>query len=153
MTIRYVSALIASCGGLGYTRWMPGTVGSLGALITHAMLRLFLSVHILVFVGLCLTIVGLWATKKNITSATDDPSWIVIDEWCAVWFLCCALPYAAWSYVLGFLVFRILDIAKLWPVSLAERAPGAWGIFLDDFVAALLAGIFCWQVGRWLVGA
>ncbi|MDQ5940670.1 MAG: phosphatidylglycerophosphatase [Candidatus Dependentiae bacterium] len=142
MNVNKIAIFIASCGGLGHSRWMPGTMGSVGAMIAQYGLRTVLSLEILVFLGICMTGLGFWATCRSITSPTEDPSWIVIDEWCAVWFMCCALLYVEWCYLLGCFIFRILDIAKTWPVSLAERAPGAWGIFLDDFVAAFLTVIF-----------
>jgi phosphatidylglycerophosphatase A len=46
--------------------------------------------------------------------------------------------------ILGFIWFRIFDIAKPWPVRRLERLPGGLGIMIDDVAAALLAGIALW---------
>lgn len=137
-----LSAIIASCGGLGYSRYAPGTVGSLAGMLCVLALRCFFSVTCLVWVGCALTAAGWWATRQCLISPDDDPSWIVIDEWCAMWFLTLVVPRTLPALFAAFLLFRLLDIAKPWPVSLGERVPGASGVFLDDFIAALLAGIF-----------
>ncbi|MDQ5890144.1 MAG: phosphatidylglycerophosphatase [Candidatus Dependentiae bacterium] len=137
-----IAARIASCGGLGYSRYMPGTVASVIAMLVHYVMRGVLCQYTMITIGVVLTVLGMWATIISLVSPHDDPSWIVIDEWCAVWFLCCVMPYTAVWYGIGCIIFRILDIAKTWPVSLMERFPSAWGVFLDDFMAAFLTAIF-----------
>lgn len=137
-----IAERIASCGGLGYSRYMPGTVASVMAMLVHYLMRAVLCQYTMITIGLALTVLGLWATAISLVSPHDDPSWIVVDEWCAVWFLCCAIPHATVWYGIGCIIFRILDIAKTWPVGLMERFPGAWGVFLDDFMAAFLTAIF-----------
>ena len=50
-----------------------------------------------------------------------------------------------WKYfVLGFILFRVFDIWKPFPVRQAERFPGGWGIMADDWVAALYAALGLW---------
>jgi phosphatidylglycerophosphatase A len=44
------------------------------------------------------------------------------------------------GYSLAFVLFRVFDILKPWPISAAERLPGGIGIMADDFVAGLAAG-------------
>ena len=51
----------------------------------------------------------------------------------------------SWKYLLlGFILFRVFDIWKPFPVRQAERLPGGWGIMADDWVAALYAGLGLW---------
>ncbi len=50
-----------------------------------------------------------------------------------------------WKYLLlGFILFRLFDIWKPFPVRQAESLPGGWGIMADDWVAAVYAGIGLW---------
>ncbi len=136
----------------------PGTVGSL-ATLPFAYLLHFLGGAYLYVAGIALAFaVGLWATKveleRRAAAGEDahDPSDIVIDEVAgqliAIAPLSIALtmmeapshlfPWPGW--VGGFVLFRLFDILKPWPVSWAERAPGALGVMLDDVVAGVLAG-------------
>jgi len=43
--------------------------------------------------------------------------------------------------LLAFLLFRLLDIFKPWPINRLERLPGAWGVMADDLFAGLLSGL------------
>ncbi len=50
-----------------------------------------------------------------------------------------------WKYLLlGFILFRVFDIWKPFPVRQAERLPGGWGIMADDWVAAIYAALGLW---------
>jgi undecaprenyl-diphosphatase len=52
--------------------------------------------------------------------------------------------------VLGFLLFRLFDIAKPWPIHKLEKLPRGWGILADDLLAGVYAGIvlfFCHEIG------
>jgi phosphatidylglycerophosphatase A len=61
------------------------------------------------------------------------------------------LPFAAshWSYVslkwtvllAGFLLFRLFDIWKPFPIRRLEKLPGGWGIMADDWLAGIYAAI------------
>ncbi len=52
---------------------------------------------------------------------------------------------ANWQYLLaGFILFRVFDIWKPWPVRAAERLPGGWGIMADDWVAGIYAAVCLW---------
>ncbi len=56
-----------------------------------------------------------------------------------------ALVVGNWKYLLlGFILFRILDIWKPFPARQAESLPGGWGIMADDWVAGVYAAIGLW---------
>jgi len=133
---------IASCSGLGFSPYAPGTVASFAAAVLLYVLRFFCSVYFLLTLTVVLCVIGFFATQKSIVARHDDPSWIVIDEWVAVWSMLIYMPHVWWIFLLSFGVFRLLDITKPWPVSAAESLAGAWGIFADDLVAAFLTAIF-----------
>ena len=140
---RGVAFWLASGLGSGLSPWAPGTVGSAVALVLGLGL-LALEPALLPLAAAIATIGGLWAVQA--TGATDDPDWIVIDEFAGQWIAMLPLallePGAAWnpaSLALGFATFRLLDIAKPGPVGWADRQEGAAGVMADDVVAGLLA--------------
>lgn len=96
-------------------------------------------------------IAGLWASEIEISRrGTSDPGAIVIDEVAGQWLTYgTALPL--WTAVglrelvffvaAGFILFRIFDIIKPWPVRRLERLHGALGVMADDLLAGVMAGL------------
>lgn len=133
--------LLATWFGSGLLRKAPGTFGSLAALPFAALILwaggglALLAAAALAF-GLGLAVSGPYARAGG----GPDPGAVVIDEVAGQWLTLVPLCLTVESFVLGFLLFRFFDIAKLWPISLAERRlSGALGIMADDIVAGLFA--------------
>ena len=127
--------------GAGLLPVMPGTWGSLAALPCAWAIR-----SVWGFAGLAIACaiaiaVGCWAARAIAkASGVQDPGAIVIDEVAAQWLVLLAAPPAPASYAAAFLLFRIFDIWKPWPVGLADRrVHGGLGIMLDDLLAAVYA--------------
>ena len=69
-----------------------------------------------------------------------DPGEIVIDEVAGQWLACLFLPPEIWLYALAFVLFRMFDIFKPWPVDhLDKHGTGGLGIMQDDMAAGLYA--------------
>ena len=85
--------------------------------------------------------VGCWAAGTLArASGEKDPGAIVIDEVAAQWLVLLPAPLDPLSYAAAFLVFRLFDIWKPWPVGWADhRVHGGPGIMLDDLLAAVYA--------------
>ena len=132
---------IATGFGSGLSPVAPGTAGSLAAI------PFYLGFQHLSEAGYVLTIVfsfflGVWATQ-NATDAigVDDHGALVWDEFVGMWITLFVAPPGWLWIVLGFILFRIFDIIKPWPIRpIDRRLHGGWGIMLDD----VLAGIFAW---------
>ncbi len=81
---------------------------------------------------------GTYAEKKL---GKKDPGEVVIDELVGVWFA--MAPFTHWSWFLilcAFILFRIFDILKPWPVNASENwLPDGFGIMIDDVVAGAYA--------------
>lgn len=75
-----------------------------------------------------------------------DPPCVVIDEICAVPLALLALT-ERWELVTGFVLFRVFDVWKPWPIRQLQALPGGWGIVADDVVAAGYAGVFTHGIG------
>lgn len=128
--------------GLGAVRKSPGTIGSLlGPLLVLACQRLSLHPLWMLNCGVILFLVGLPVCAAGIRHyQTGDPKHVVFDEIAAFPFIYLFVPITWGTAMAGFLLFRLFDIAKPWPVSRFERLPGAWGVMSDDLVAGLIAG-------------
>ena len=89
------------------------------------------------------TAIGCWAAAKAVAPGTaKDPGWIVIDEVAGQWLALLPAPLDPLFYALGFLLFRIFDIWKPWPIRWADRnMHGGLGIMLDDLLAAVYAAL------------
>jgi len=133
--------LISTWFGSGLLPKAPGTWGSLAA-IPFALLIWWVGGALwLAFAGLVLFSVGIWAAQQYANAASrDDPPEVVVDEVAALWLVLAALPATPFNWIAGFLLFRLFDIAKPWPVGLADgRIKGGFGIMLDDIIAAFYA--------------
>lgn len=135
------AAFWVACGfGSGLARKAPGTFGTLAALLPWLLLR-ELPAWAYLLVVLATFVLGVWVSNVlNRRQPLDDPGWIVIDEWVGLWLALFLVP-AGWMWMLsGFLLFRLFDIAKPWPVSWADRElHGGLGVMADDALAGLLA--------------
>lgn len=147
---------LATWFGAGFLRPGPGTYGS-----AAAVLLWYLAAHGLQASGVGLlvgtAIAAALATLAGIPAATiaaresgrEDPGFVVIDEVAGQWFaLFGAKP--DWKHAaLAFVLFRLFDITKPWPIRKLEELPGGTGIMLDDVAAGLLAMVVGFVVGHW----
>jgi len=80
-----------------------------------------------------------------------DPGGIVWDEISAMYLTLLVVPATVSAWILAFVLFRVFDIVKPWPIrDLDYRLAGGVGIMLDDLVAALYAAILL-VLYRWLM--
>jgi phosphatidylglycerophosphatase A len=133
--------LLGTWFGVGFLPIMPGTWGSLAALPCAWAIRSMWGLAAFAVAFVIVFAAGCWAAAKLASASTSkDPGAVVIDEVAGQWLVLLAVPLDPGSYSLGFLLFRIFDIWKPWPVRCVERrVPGGLGIMLDDLVAAVYA--------------
>jgi len=161
--------LLTSCFGLGWLPLAPGTWGSLPptiifALMCHFGISTLLISAVLAALALAGSIVCVKCAPAVIAVAgKSDPGEIVVDEFAgqAVTFL--AIPFFIPVILTigqiciitsgGFLLFRLFDIVKPWPIRKFEKLPKGWGILADDLLAGVFAAIvlliviFLWMGG------
>jgi phosphatidylglycerophosphatase A len=127
--------------GAGLLPGMPGTWGSLAALPCAWAIRSLSGAAGLASAAIIVFAVGCWAAGTLAkTSGVKDPGAVVIDEVAAQWMVVLPAPLDPLSYAGAFLLFRMFDVWKPWPVRLADsRVPGGLGIMLDDLLAAVYA--------------
>ena len=132
---------IATGFGAGLSPKAPGTVGSLVALIPWWLWLRHLPALEYGMVLVLALVIGLWAAGWVIARLrVEDPGVVVWDEFLGQWIALFAAP-AGWPWMLGgFVLFRLFDIWKPWPVSWADRqVHGGFGAMLDDVLAGLYA--------------
>lgn len=134
--------LLATWFGAGLLPRMPGTWGSLAALPFAWVIHLYGGPDALMAAAAAVFLIGIWASEIYArASASADPGEVVIDEVAGQWLtLALAAPLDPLYYALGFVLFRLADIFKPWPVSWADRRlKGGMGIMIDDILAAIYA--------------
>ena len=134
--------LIATGCYSGYLPKAPGTWGSLvGLLLFYLLHTLSLPVYLAVVAGLF--VVGSFAAGEAEKILDNrDPSVVVIDEIVGMLLTMIAVPATAFNMALGFILFRIFDIVKPFPVNFFDqRFHGGPGIMLDDVVAGIYSFI------------
>ena len=133
--------VIATLGGAGHVRYAPGTVASILALPFAWLIAWSGGRFSLLLAGIAALAVGAWAAELYVVhTKTFDPSECVVDELAGQWIACAFAPISFTGFALAFVLFRLFDIWKPWPVRQAEHLHGGLGIMADDVVAALMAG-------------
>jgi len=128
--------------GSGLSPAAPGTAGTAVAVVLELLMRpLDLPLRIAIVVVVC--VVGVWICGESARRLdTHDHPGIVWDEF-AGYFLTMLFVPAGWPWVVaGFVLFRLFDIIKPWPIrELDHGIGGGLGIMLDDLVAGVFAGL------------
>jgi phosphatidylglycerophosphatase A len=143
--------LLAFGLGLGLAPVAPGTAGSLlGVLLAWLVLDLALNLQIAL--GVLLFGAGIWICGNSSRRlGQHDPGGIVWDEIAAMYLTLLVAPATITAWIAAFVLFRVFDIVKPWPIrDLDHRMGGGLGIMLDDLVAALYAAILL-VLYRWLM--
>ena len=144
------ATLVATASGAGYWPWGPGTAGSLvGLALAWLMARQFDWATGLPFllVTLVATWPGVWASTVA-AGGSKDPQFIVVDEVLGQWLtLTGAATLNGRAFLIAFVLFRIFDIVKPWPVRRFEALPQGWGIVADDLMAGIYGAIVLFWFG------
>jgi phosphatidylglycerophosphatase A len=141
--------LVATGLGLGHAPFAPGTVGSLPGLLLVVLLWRLGGAWTVLAGALLVTALGFWAARAAESRfGRPDPAPVVIDEIAGQMVSLLFLAPTATSLLLAFVLFRLFDVWKPFPVRRAERLPGASGIMTDDLLAGVYANAVH-QTLRW----
>jgi len=147
-----LSGWIAVWFGAGLAPAAPGTAGSLAALPLGWLILWAAAPQGWLWLGiaaLALLPIGVWAaTRHDQATGGHDASEIVVDEVVGQWLALLPAVWSVWWHILlAFVLFRLFDILKPWPVGWADRQlPGGWGVMVDDVLAGLWAAALLWIV-------
>jgi len=126
-----------------YVGNIPFAPGTFGSLIGLALCFLLAGIHLSAAIIAALLIIGLAVWIADVAAKTlkrKDPGCIVIDEIAGMVVTLIGLPFNLTTAVTGFILFRILDILKPFPIRILDkRVSGGLGIVADDVVAGVFA--------------
>lgn len=137
--LRKIAYILATGFGSGYAPLIPGTAGSIAALIIFLIFPHYLPLQLSIIIVAYL--IGVWAAGIVAHERGEDPGLVVIDEFAGQWLALILIPQTITAYTGAFILFRIFDILKPFPVRQAERLPAGWGIMTDDILAGVYANI------------
>jgi len=154
-------ANLATVFGIGRVRYAPGTAGSAAAMVIAVPVLSLTGWAVMGILALAVTALAIWAADGyGVETGLSDPQDCVIDEVAGQWVACAIAGMAAMpgrpalsvaGYVLVFLLFRLFDIAKPWPIKQAENLRGGLGIVADDVVAGIVAGVVAFLFAYWKI--
>ena len=159
----YFALAVSTCG-VGYLPLAPGTYGSIvGVLIyllfgwlennftahfgangwNNSQITAWIHVfNLILFLPFCL--LGIWAAGRTaVLFGKKDPQKVVVDEVIGQLIVFLFVPFDRhWYFVLaGFLLFRLFDIWKPYPIRLLENLPAGIGVCADDILAGVYGGV------------
>jgi len=142
-TTNNVLRLFVTLGPIGYLPFAPGTYGSAFACI---LLYFFPSVfaHPLFVAAL---VVAALVALNSLTLESNDPGYIVIDEVAGMLVAMAGQSISFLSLLAGFLLFRLFDIVKPYPIRRVEVFRKGYGILADDIIAGIFVNLLL-IVGR-----
>lgn len=149
-TLNSLSKAIATALGAGYSPIAPGTCGTAVTVpLALALAPLPLWQYVIVLVGI--TLIGIWAAERADRAwGSHDSGRIVIDEVAGYLTTVALVDRGHWvPLVVGFVVFRVLDIGKPPPIRWLDRnVPGGFGVVIDDVAAGVLGMVIMLALDR-----
>ena len=126
----------------GYAPVAPGTFGTLVAIPLCYLLSRVSPVYAILILAL-FTGFAVWMSgEAERIFDKKDSGFIVIDEMAGLLVTLFLIPWSVESVVIGFFLFRLMDIAKPFPIRRLEtKLPGGWGVVGDDLLAGVYANV------------
>jgi phosphatidylglycerophosphatase A len=140
--MRRAGVFICSFGYVGFFPVAPGTVGSAAGLAVYGAARYLAVPYLDVMLIVALFVAGIVFTpicEEDLHCI--DPGPIVIDEVMGMLITLFMIPVGWGGVLLGFLLFRALDVLKPFPAGRLERLHGGFGVMADDAMAAVYANL------------
>jgi phosphatidylglycerophosphatase A len=133
--------LLSSCFGVGLIPVAQGTFTSLAGIPLAFGLAQLSPLAGAAFLALFIAL-AVWASQQSATVLQkSDPAEVVIDEMAGILVALYLVPVSFIHFCLGFVLFRLFDILKPYPIRRSERMGGGAGIVLDDLLAGVYANI------------
>jgi len=148
---------VATFFAIGYLRPGPGTWASAAAVLLWAAFARFanpaptallFALAIAIAVAIVLGVPASTIVERQ--SGRRDPGFVVIDEVAGQWIALLGSPVDWRHALIAFVLFRLFDIAKPFPIRRLERLPRGWGIVFDDVAAGLYALVIASLLRLWI---
>ena len=138
--MRIIIKLISSCFFLGYFPFMSGTIASLAGVGLYLLIKdnniaYLITMLVVIILGF------LTCGKAEDIFGKKDSGKIVIDELAGILIALYFLPFRLSYLIAAFVIFRVLDILKPYPLRKIENLKGSCGVMLDDIAAAVCTNV------------
>jgi len=144
IALRRLILFFATGAGLGYAPVASGTFGSLLGIVLYLALLQVTTAAVPTLLLLAVAVVAaiVVAGRADAILQEHDSGKIVIDEIVGMAIALVGFPPTFTNVVVIFVLFRILDVVKIWPASYCDRdMPGGAGVVLDDVVSGIYANL------------
>jgi phosphatidylglycerophosphatase A len=138
--------------GSGAAPRAPGTFGTLAAVLIYLALPTMSPLAYAVFL-LAGFLLGVWICGKTARDiGVHDHGGIVWDEFIGFWLCMFLAPPGLFWLLSGFVLFRVFDIVKPWPIRWFDRhVHGGFGIMIDDVLAGMMAWMCLQLMAVWIL--
>ena len=148
---------LATGFGSGLAPFAPGTFGTLAAIPFYLLLvQLPFSAYVILVILSCFVGIKICQVTSDDMGVHDHGS-IVWDEFAGLWITLGVIPAMnsnpyEWKWIIGgFLLFRLFDIIKPWPIGWVDkRVHGGFGIMADDILAGIMGAVVLWGIIRFV---
>jgi len=140
--MKILSKVVSTFFGIGFIPFAPGTLTSMVIVLLYKYYLYRFSWPLYALILILLFFIGVYVSTKYSTALNKkDPRKIVIDEAIGQHLVLFRMSNAWFPVLSCFILFRVFDIVKPFPIKKVETLPAGWGIMLDDVVAAVYAGV------------
>jgi phosphatidylglycerophosphatase A len=147
------AVLLSTVGYLGYFPIAPGTIGSAAGLLLYGAVAWTGSAWVEAAAIAIVFAAGAWAsTIAERYFGGIDPGPVVIDEVLGMLITLAFVPIGVKGALVGFVVFRVLDVVKPFPAGRLERLHGGIGVMADDAAAAVYGNLVMRGLAAWAPG-
>lgn len=147
--MRTVAKVIGTTFGSGFFPVAPGTVGSAVAAAALWMLPILQPEFLLLIIAVFF-VVGVWVSTECEREWGPDPGKVNWDEVVGMMITLLAVPKHWIVFVAGFILFRLFDVLKPFPIHKLQSLPRGWGVMFDDVLAAIYANVILQIVFHWI---
>ena len=149
--MNYLILFFATGFGVGFSPIVPGSMGTLVAIPIYYFLSSTLFSPFYELTLFAFFFFSIWtAGQAERYWGNKDDRRIVIDEIMGFLVTMLWIPKSPLSIVTGFILFRIFDILKPFPIRRLERVKSGFGVVLDDVLAGVYANIVLQLLSAWL---
>jgi phosphatidylglycerophosphatase A len=142
-----IATFLATAGYVGFVPLAPGTFGSVVGVFVYFAVRQSGSWWIEGALIAAVIVFGIWAADQVERQLGKDPGPVVIDEVAGMLITLAFLDVTVTGAIVGFLLFRVLDVIKPPPAARLENLHGGPGIMFDD----VMAGVYGHLIMRALI--
>lgn len=138
--------------GSGLSPWAPGTLGTLAAVPLYYAMS-FLPVWAYWAVTAAVILIGIPACERTARALDVHDAGVIVWDEVAGYLIAMGMMPRQWQWLLaGFVLFRLFDIIKPWPIRIIDsKVGGGFGIMLDDIIAGAFTLLVLLAVNQWLI--